>query len=448
MDRLIPPVAGGGAGLATVSFAEKLGIVGVLFVAFFGRTGVAGGYIGLALVAIASLMMWRHQVFRLLLRSPVTIVSLILVVYVLVWRAAMVLFDSEGVYRFTGLEWSLLLIPWLTFWFCRFPQLLSWGLGLAGLGLVYESVVGVIDNLDAFKNVLETGRVFAGRAWGLYLSSATLGLMIFMPRVFRWCRKRKAGLWLFTVYVLSTAWMLQCVFASKERVAWASFLVVFLGVLCLAGYDLYRKKKKNKKVLVVAALSVVLSLSGMFILNSEAVSKRFENDRENIQKILAGDESYSYTSATYRYLIFKYGVEQWQSSPLFGLGPKDSKSLIQKSTNPELQSMAHFHSSYLEILVQLGLVGLLMFVVLVATLIKSSIKGYRSGYIAGDYFLLGMSVLVMTLIYMLMGSRLTHPDWLFHWIFVVGMVQTFGLIRHEDLNPEPLCTEYQAPPTN
>ena len=65
---------------------EALGIVGLLFIAFFTWVGVAGAYFGLTLVLVSLLLHWRQPDFRFFWRQPVTLLFVSLALYVGVWE--------------------------------------------------------------------------------------------------------------------------------------------------------------------------------------------------------------------------------------------------------------------------------------------------------------------------------------------------------------------------
>lgn len=414
--------------LSGISNSDRLGILGVLLVAFFGWVGVAGAYIGLAFVALATIINFRELKLSRLWCLSSTRLFLLLILYVLAWELVIRFAMPEGGISSESQAWVLRLFPWLTIWFYRFPWLVPWVLVLAAIGLFGETVAMAIERWDQFSHVLEGGHVFVAKAWGLYLGTVSLGLVVFFPRVLSLLKGNGIASWLLRLlYLAVIIWMFQCLLAAQARTAWVSFFIVLLLVLSLFIVDFFGKRQGSRKLFVGFALSLVVGLSSVIILNLDSIASRFSNDKTNIEKIIAGDKDLSYSSATYRYLLFKYGMERWSSSPLFGLGPQSTKAIIKASPNSKLHNMPHFHSGYLEVMVQLGIIGLVLLGAAVVFMLIGLVRAYLTGLVAGDYALFFGGVFIMIAFWSILNFRMLNADWLFYWIMLVGICQSYGM---------------------
>jgi len=71
--------------------------------------------------------------------------------------------------------------------------------------------------------------------------------------------------------------------------------------------------------------------------------------------------------------MYKVFIEEFSSRPLLGWGPGRSRQLLQKTTYPGLADAPHFHNIFVEILIQLGLIGLLLFTAMFTILFKTAL---------------------------------------------------------------------------
>jgi O-antigen ligase len=95
--------------------------------------------------------------------------------------------------------------------------------------------------------------------------------------------------------------------------------------------------------------------------------------------------------------MVKYGVEKWSERPLFGWGPNASLGLIRQAEKPQLHILGHFHNTYIEVVLQLGILGAAFFVWLNLRLAKTMMLALRSRQMSRDYalFVIGAAGLFM-----------------------------------------------------
>lgn len=417
------------------SAKEAVGIAGVLLIAFFTWMSTAGAYLGLFLVLCASVLQLSAPDFRAYWRHPSNIVFLILAFYVLAWECVMQFSGAFNHESSATKEWVLLLIPWCGYWLYRFPHLIMPVLFLAGLGLLIETLVVAFDQGDVLLRIFQGEHVFQAKAWGLYLSVVILGLIVFVPRFFSWTRTWKRAGIVRLIYITSSLWLIQCLVAAQARTAWVCFMIAVTIVLVVALSRLYRKGVGGRGLLMVLVAGFIFILTSVVAMNYEQLSDRFSKDRVNISKILAGEneQSLTYTSVTYRYLINKYGYELWLSSPVVGLGPQDSDAIIAKHENEKLHVLAHFHSTYIEILVQLGVVGLVLLVLAVAFLWYQLLRTALAGHVVGDYFLFISCLFLMIFLWSFFNFRMLNADWRFFWMLLIGVTQAMVLSSYHSM---------------
>ncbi len=158
---------------------------------------------------------------------------------------------------------------------------------------------------------------------------------------------------------------------SGGRTGWLSFSVALLF------YYIFFSKK-NLKFFFLTATGILLFLYVAYH-NVSIFEKRVTQGQDNISKIIAGDHRNSFGQ---RVGLIKVGIEVFKEKPIFGWGIKDNFEAIKIVTaREEFKSLAHvynvmnshFHIQYLIYLTQLGMFGLVIFLLIFYYLSKIKI---------------------------------------------------------------------------
>jgi O-antigen ligase len=107
--------------------------------------------------------------------------------------------------------------------------------------------------------------------------------------------------------------------------------------------------------------------------------------------------------------------------------------------------LPHLHNTYLEILYQLGLVGLILLAGMVWLLVRGLAAEYRAGRVPGDLCRFLLATLVFVLVWNLFEYRAVRHDWRFFWIVVAGAAYSFHLRKLLGRLPPPADPRSQAP---
>jgi O-antigen ligase len=89
----------------------------------------------------------------------------------------------------------------------------------------------------------------------------------------------------------------------------------------------------------------------------------------------------------FRMAIYQAGWEMFLEKPVAGWGAADMQTELSKRISDFHQEQFFFHNTYLEIVVQYGLVGLLLYIWIVVDLFKLGRSRNRSSRTAGTSFL-------------------------------------------------------------
>lgn len=132
-----------------------------------------------------------------------------------------------------------------------------------------------------------------------------------------------------------------------------------------------------------------------------------------------------------RMALYKLGMEKWQERPLLGWGLRTTPSLIAESRRDMAgQHHLHFHNTYLDALVGLGVVGTGLLIIAFVLLLREALLAWRRGLVpvAGFWALIGSVGIV------LIANNFDSLLWRFEYgraplEFLFGVCLAWGLIR-------------------
>ncbi len=212
------------------------------------------------------------------------------------------------------------------------------------------------------------------------------------------------------------------IFLSDARISFLSFL--FLS-FCLMMVEIKKFLKGWKGM-----LSIGILLALLFIL-------LYQNDRVNNILLSLTDSSFSLKNADPRFNIWSCGWELFTTSPhpFWGYGSGTAKELLQeiyvkRSFSLALESHWEMHNQFLEILVENGVLGLLLFmgVLLAPLFLNSPVR---------KFYVIWVPMLCLNLFFESMMSRTigTYPIALL--IVVAGLTE-----KKMDYHPHPKWKQF------
>ena len=200
-----------------------------------------------------------------------------------------------------------------------------------------------------------------------YLGVLIVGFLYFALHFFEKKQNIKA---IFSLVLILPTFYQQISIHVQGRGALISMLVAIV-VLVIAKYP-----KHIKKAIPLVFLFIVL-MSWLALSYSPMVKTRFADVYQHIIQMQKGNYI---TSLGYRWVYFDVGTAIIAENPFFGIGTGEQKKafseLVQNYKEgiyfPILKSFPtyHFHNDYIEIAVQIGLVGLLLYILTMYSLIR------------------------------------------------------------------------------
>ena len=333
----------------------------------------------------------------------------------------------------------------------RLLQLLT----LALIGLL----LGMLWRLDWDLLLSDSAGFFGSRpgfgfpaiVFALISGVALIGLLVFRERFWLGSAQRPAA-WRAMAWIAATAFVAQGFMLTLSRGAWIALAVTAVAAVWLSrrirptslGDQLPVQSGVRSGVqspMMSAALYrrsallwfVGFLLLGLLAFNAGPFIDRFSQEQDAVNAMLSGNMDYSaQSSLSLRWHAQRFGLAAWLERPLFGWGPGASHAMMVASADPALQAdgggaLKHLHNTYLELLVQLGLVGLLLWLGLSVCLLLSVLKAWRSQVLSPDLARFLILAIVYLSLWDLFDFHATHQDWRGLWALLAGAALSAGL---------------------
>ena len=288
---------------------------------------------------------------------------------------------------------------------------------------------------------------FGSIAFGLYSGTALLGLVLLRGR----CWQDAAGRvrwWRVLPWLIGLAVVFQGFLMTKSRGSWLALLVGLAVGLWLERRERCRSTAvpgwgpgasaaagRRRRLATAAVVAIV---AAMVLLNGASIVKRVTKEWGTVQGMVSGEIAFDRSSSvSLRWNAQLVGLATWAERPWLGWGAGTTRALMDASGNPAVRSpkndrpLKHLHDTYLELAVQLGLVGLLLFLALHLGLIGLVARQLR---VAGpeqgarrDILVFLVAALVLLLVWDLFDVRAVRQDWRAFWALLAGAALGLGL---------------------
>ena len=232
----------------------------------------------------------------------------------------------------------------------------------------------------------------------------------------------------FIFYARKVFWALMTVASlfglafSQSRSAWIAAILIIPPAMIWKWYQ--RNKLRISLKIVAAFFCGLIVLISLF---ANVFEQRILSSGNSYLEILSGkidiDETtgdVNIDSISQRLLIYKLFWEKWEARPWFGYGPGTSAMLIRNSSEEyvPIAVYTHFHNLGLDILIQLGIVGLLFYGALSYFLVQQLWCGKRSKSIDSDYFVFVLGALALIVIGCISGQLMGD----YKGVYLVGFL--------------------------
>ncbi|WP_158675265.1 O-antigen ligase family protein [Thiohalobacter thiocyanaticus] len=202
---------------------------------------------------------------------------------------------------------------------------------------------------------------------------------------------------------------------TQTRAVWlACALVLPVVLLALVVHSLQHPRSGKVLMIILAGTAV---LAAAVLLNGGIIEKRLMTDVERVVSLLTTEnvEGLDATGLRSRMPLWAEAWERIEARPLTGWGAGTSEMLIVSSGVKPPQS--HFHNLYLQLLAEIGVVGLCLFLLWVGLALKTA--STACGPRTRDFSLL-LFLLAAIALFLLAGMfQIRHDDERGHFFLIL-----------------------------
>lgn len=429
-------------------FGERItqaGVAGLYIIcasSFLSPAGVSVGS-GLLTVALIPLLIYR----RVALSATTVAAASAFFVFIGFRHVAGLLHWTAGPEPDSGIlkDWLqlLLFVP-----FAIFLQADARRLGRLLLLALASLVLGVLWRLDwsltleAPQRVLTMRQGFGLTAIGMALLAGTalIGLAALRNRWWQSPNIIASSPLRILFWVLPFVILTQIFVQAESRGSWLA-LLFSLGLSLAVGPRLKPRGATlghaGKIIVASTAIAVVLLVS----FSAERIAERWFAENELPSALIGGsDSNVPASSLKLRWHAQVAGIQLVKESPWVGAGPVSTRRLMQAGNSTNVRSedgqvLKHLHNTYLEILVQFGTIGLLLFAALIVHLIRGLWLAAKRNRISADYAIFLLSAWTYSLAWAFFNFRALHQDWRVYWIILAGASLSWVLADHRAWTP-------------
>lgn len=412
---------------------EGVGVVGLYLFAVSAMASVSIANIGLGLMLIGFIL--SPNAWKAVRKEPIFWLCIILIVYVIlraVWAGHEFPSTSDLQLK-RAKSWILLFLFFVVSWWLSLapkhtPVVLI--LTLTGFS------VGILASSDAplmMSLVLESTRsgMHYGRPiiFGFHCAVILLGVLLFAPRWLH-CDSRHSRWTCFTLYVLTlflVLFFLRGMIISQSRGVWlAAVIVIPTASILFYRKNVFQGSIKNRRWIMWLFVAAILTLAAA--PNLSLIYERISLQSRSLNIIVEqGLENAPRDGVGHRLHMWRFGIEKWSEHPFIGWGPGSTQFLVGKETTAALfnpkdgKPWDHLHSLYVELLLQLGLIGAVLVVAIVALLVKSTLDANKERRLPNDLLFFFISCIALIAIYSLTDFRHLQWNWRFFWLLLAGI---------------------------
>lgn len=309
----------------------------------------------------------------------------------------------------------------------------SWTLAvwsLAGLALLLTLWIrgdGIQEWLKGLNGVRVDFGLNNAQHTGMLTGTVFLGVLAYTRKILapgRWQLVRTLA-WVAALVVFGTALVI-----SQTRTVWigafAGLCVYFIGLLVW----IFRMPPQHKTRMMLTTLSGLILLTALAVYKLEPViEKRLHAEQEIIEGLtslkLKDDGS---SSISYRTNSWKTAVPWIVERPLIGWGGNGRGLVLDHSPDlPDwfMAKTGHLHSTYVDTLVNFGLLGLALFLAILGWTLIRAYQAWRQDYMSSEMFLFLIAFSIFWLTINLTESYMYYSTGQYAFALVIG-----GIVTH------------------
>tara|TARA_R110000764_G_scaffold109055_4_gene195072 strand:- start:2875 stop:4218 length:1344 start_codon:yes stop_codon:yes gene_type:complete len=309
-----------------------------------------------------------------------------------IWIAVIIQLISWGLSQYVTPEWAedIPKLDKLTRWFVFIP--LAWWVaqhqsaiwlvwGAAAMGILispWTTGGGFNEIIQGINGSRIDFGIRNAQHTALYFGTILIALCCFIKPLYKINKHSLAPIGLLIAYCLLV------IYINESRQAWLALLIALLATTTYLTIKSVKKASPKKQILSITLFILGLVTLSTLLLNNDKVISRVMVEKETITAVASLNfDEVPYSSFGIRLHSWVAATDFIKEKPLLGWG-SNGRGLVMEYTTwlpDSIGDFGHLHNSYMEILVNYGIVGLLFYFSIWIVIGKMLFKQIREGNI-------------------------------------------------------------------
>ena len=309
-----------------------------------------------------------------------------------IWIAVIIQLISWGLSQYVTQEWAedIPKLDKLTRWFVFIP--LAWWVaqrksaiwlvwGAAALGILispWTTGGGLNEIIQGINGARIDFGIRNAQHTALYFGTILITLCCFTEPLYKINKYSLAPIGLLIAYCLLV------IYINESRQAWLALLITLIMTAVYLTVKSVKKASPKKQFFIIILFIVgLITLSTLLLINDKVVN-RVMLEKETITAVASLEfDKVPYSSFGVRLHSWVAAADFIKEKPLFGWG-SNGRGLVMKHTSwlpDSTRDFGHLHNSYMEMLVNYGIVGLVFYFSIWAVIGSMLFKEIKRGNI-------------------------------------------------------------------
>lgn len=266
----------------------------------------------------------------------------------------------------------------------------------------------------------------------LLFGTLLIGLLCFCSRLWR---SKKGFFSFFLFWIPCIILCLVIIVITQTRATWLGLIITgcVAGLLFFLNHLSSTHKRGKGRLIFITLLLSTLALTVPTFFDG-IIAKRISAEKATVNAFMEGQiDNIPYSSIGIRIHTWRAGIEHFRKRPIFGWGANGKRIAIEESTwLPEdvRKGFGHLHNTFLELLVNYGVLGLAFYFSLIGWTLRESYRARKRNDMPNDIFIFFVLFLVFWNIVNFFESFLMF--WTGAFTFNVVLA---GILTHTWKNP-------------
>ncbi|MBK5935380.1 hypothetical protein CCR81_00925 [Halorhodospira halophila] len=242
------------------------------------------------------------------------------------------------------------------------------------------------------------------------------------------------------VWLIAVCYAIFGLMSAQGMGSWiGSLAALLIGIVAVVRHQRHRIRSRSAiAISLLAVAGPILVAVTAVSLFSDGIESRLDTLGGGIAELREGEIA-PYGNVGRRYHLWQFGIEKVAERPILGYGPETMRHVIE----PDRHGVhgGHLHSSYMDLLFSVGVLGSTLFAVFIFLVARSVCRSVRQGWLPYRYGALFFALLAGFAAANLFESYITSSHFWPHLALILGVFYSPYLWNRLDHRNQPEGSE-------